>query len=194
MHYLRDVDAPRLSHLELSMQRSIAIGCIVLTASLSSRLDGQQRHTSGVSISTLGNRTLSTTFTPRAPSLDATRGRALLGAAVGGVAGAVVGYRAPCRSRDEQRMCEIDGALIGLGTGLLIGNTVGAFAGTSGTACGPTSRFAHSAAGAVLGSIPFAAYLLATRSNTRKGEVVFSLAVTLPLLQAEGASRVARSC
>ena len=131
------------------------------------------------------------------PPLDHIRKHALLGALIGGVSGSVVGFRAPCRDEGEGGPggCRIENALLGLGGGLLVGNTIGAWAGGARHRCSTLRGLTRSAAGALLGTVPFATYVAATHNHQpRSLEFGFMLAVSMPLLQMEGASRLARGC
>jgi hypothetical protein len=129
------------------------------------------------------------------PADDHIRSRALLGALIGGVSGAAIGFRVPCRSTNERPMCELRGAAIGLGTGLYVGNTLGAWAGGGRSRCGPARGLARAAGGALIGSVPYTAYMVAMHNKRVRGGVpTFVLAVTLPFLQAEGATRAVSGC
>jgi hypothetical protein len=134
---------------------------------------------------------------PWPPADDRIRSRALLGALLGGASGTVIGLIAPCRGGNEGPPCQLGGAVIGLGAGLYAGSTVGAWAGGGLDRCGYGRGLARSAAGALIGSVPFAAYSVALhkkRIGVGSGVPLFFLAATLPLLQAEGATRAVSGC
>ena len=128
------------------------------------------------------------------PADDGIRGRALLGALAGGAIGLAVGASAPCSLDAEGPPCNLEGAAVGLAAGFFLGSTLGAWTGGGAARCGAARGLARASSGALLGTMPWATHMLVSRGGGHEPRLGFVLFVTMPLLQAEGATRAVSGC
>ncbi len=125
---------------------------------------------------------------------DGVRGAAQLGALAGIVAGAAIGIRHPCGGAAPPP-CELETAVIGSAIGSFTGSTLGgAFGAIMFAGCRAPGSLIRASAGATLWSTPAALYFALVPPARGSGELGFALAVTLPLMQAEGSARAASAC